>query len=585
MKKNASQREFKKLKSQINQIEEIAHHSKGGALMEHESTVRKKILLLMGMKNEGFKEYKDLLERYEELLEYIAKKILENYNNKNNCDFDYYQVVRGNYNSLLNSGIMTVLTKQHIPKMVSEEFEENFPRNPKDEYREARGMRRKFVIHLGDTNTGKTYNAIQRLKKCDKGVYLSPLRILALENYERLNNEGVLCDLQTGEEELITEGATHVSCTIEKLDLKRQYDVAVIDEIQMIDDSQRGAAWSRALLGVRAKEIHVCGASNSREILEEIINDCGDPYEIIEYKRRIPLEVQDKAFNYNEVEEGDAIVVFSKKRVLELAEEYSSKGIKASLIYGDLPPEVRRKQYEQFVNKETKILITTDAIGMGVNLPIRRIIFLSVKKFDGEEVRFLTSQEVKQIAGRAGRQGIYDVGYVVSVGNNAEVIKDKLIREDKIITEAVIGPSDAILRIKTLPLIEKLALWSTRKEALPYYRKMDISDYIIVLDRLKKYRLRETIEWSLLKVPFDVTSDELMEQFLFYVDELFVAENDVISRPTILGGTLDELEIYYQKINMYYSFCKGFNLEFDVQWIYDERLKISEEINEILVRI
>lgn len=585
MKKNASQREFKKLKSQINQIEEIAHHSKGGALMEHESTVRKKILLLMGMKNEGFKEYKDLLERYEELLEYIAKKILENYNNKNNCDFDYYQVVRGNYNSLLNSGIMTVLTKQHIPKMVSEEFEENFPRNPKDEYREARGMRRKFVIHLGDTNTGKTYNAIQRLKECDKGVYLSPLRILALENYERLNNEGVLCDLQTGEEELITEGATHVSCTIEKLDLKRQYDVAVIDEIQMIDDSQRGAAWSRALLGVRAKEIHVCGASNSREILEEIINDCGDPYEIIEYKRRIPLEVQDKAFNYNEVEEGDAIVVFSKKRVLELAEEYSSKGIKASLIYGDLPPEVRRKQYEQFVNKETKILITTDAIGMGVNLPIRRIIFLSVKKFDGEEVRFLTSQEVKQIAGRAGRQGIYYVGYVVSVGNNAEVIKDKLIREDKIITEAVIGPSDAILRIKTLPLIEKLALWSTRKEALPYYRKMDISDYIIVLDRLKKYRLRETIEWSLLKVPFDVTSDELMEQFLFYVDELFVAENDVISRPTILGGTLDELEIYYQKINMYYSFCKGFNLEFDVQWIYDERLKISEEINEILVRI
>ena len=585
MKKNASQREFKKLKSQINQIEEIAHHSKGGALMEHESTVRKKILLLMGMKNEGFKEYKDLLERYEELLEYIAKKILENYNKKNNCDFDYYQVVRGNYNSLLNSGIMTVLTKQHIPKMVSEEFEENFPRNPKDEYREARGMRRKFVIHLGDTNTGKTYNAIQRLKECDKGVYLSPLRILALENYERLNNEGVLCDLQTGEEELITEGATHVSCTIEKLDLKRQYDVAVIDEIQMIDDSQRGAAWSRALLGVRAKEIHVCGASNSREILEEIINDCGDPYEIIEYKRRIPLEVQDKAFNYNEVEEGDAIVVFSKKRVLELAEEYSSKGIKASLIYGDLPPEVRRKQYEQFVNKETKILITTDAIGMGVNLPIRRIIFLSVKKFDGEEVRFLTSQEVKQIAGRAGRQGIYDVGYVVSVGNNAEVIKDKLIREDKIITEAVIGPSDAILRIKTLPLNEKLALWSTRKEALPYYRKMDISDYIIVLDRLKKYRLRETIEWSLLKVPFDVTSDELMEQFLFYVDELFVAENDVISRPTILGGTLDELEIYYQKINMYYSFCKGFNLEFDVQWIYDERLKISEEINEILVRI
>ena len=86
-------------------------------------------------------------------------------------------------------------------------------------------------------------------------------------------------------------------------------------------------------------------------------------------------------FSYKDVEEGDAIVLFSKKKVLSLAEEYSEKGIKASIIYGDLPPEVRRKQYDDFINKETKILITTDAIGMGVNLPIRRIVFLSVKKF------------------------------------------------------------------------------------------------------------------------------------------------------------------------------------------------------------
>ncbi|MGG7176433.1 helicase-related protein [Clostridium paraputrificum] len=585
MKKNAAQREFKKLKSQINQIEEIAHNSKGGALIEHESTVRKKILLLLEMEKEGFKEYQDLMDRYEELLEYIAKGILDNYNKKNNSDFDYYQVVRGNYKSLLNSGIMTVLTKQHIPQFISQEFEKNFPDNPKNEYREARAYKRKFVIHLGDTNTGKTYNAIQRLKECDKGVYLSPLRILALENYERLNNEGIICDLRTGEEEITSPDATHTSCTIEKLNLSNQYDVAVIDEIQMIDDSQRGAAWSRAVLGVRAREVHVCGALNAKKIIEKILDDCGDPYEIIEYKRRIPLVVQDKAFSHNEIEEGDAIVLFSKKRVLELAQEYSSQGIKASIIYGDLPPEVRRKQYEQFINKENKILITTDAIGMGVNLPIRRIIFLSIKKFDGEEIRFLTSQEVKQIGGRAGRKGIYETGYIASIGGNSEFIKEKLNEDDRVINQAVIGPSEAILKIKTLPLIEKLALWSTRKEKLDYYRKMDIGDYIIVLDRIKQYKLKEEVQWNLLKVPFDVSSDELMEQFLFYVDELFITKSKTITRPTIIGGTLDELEIYYQKINMYYSFCKGFNLEFDVQWIYDERIKVSEEINEILIRI
>lgn len=585
MNRNAAQREFKKLKSQVNQIEEIAVHSKGGALFEHESTVRKKILTLQEFKDMGFKEYSDLMEQYENVLEHISKRILEDYNKKNDSDFDYYMVVRGNYNSLLNSGIMTVLTKHHIPKLISEEFERNFPDNPKDEYREARSMRRKFIIHLGDTNTGKTYNAIQKLKECKKGVYLSPLRILALENFERMNKEGVICDLQTGEEEIIKPGATHVSCTIEKLNLKQEYEVCVIDEIQMINDSQRGAAWSRALLGVRAKEIHICGAANAQDVVETILQDCGDIYEINQYNRRIPLVVEKEGFIHRDIQDGDAIVLFSKKRVLELAEEYSSKGIKPSIIYGDLPPEVRKKQYEQFINKETKILITTDAIGMGVNLPIRRIIFLSIKKFDGEEVRNLTSQEVKQIGGRAGRIGIYDIGYVATSGNNSEFIEEKLKEQDRIITQAVIGPSEAILKIPTLPLNEKLALWSTRKEKLDYYRKMDIGDYIIILDRIKRYKLKELIQWNLLKVPFDVSSDELMEQFLFYVDELFIIKSKAISKPTIIGGTLDELEIYYQKINMYYSFSKLFNLNFDVEWVYDERLKVSEDINEILVRI
>lgn len=585
MKKNAAQREFKKLKNQINQISEIVKNSKGNALYEHESTVRKKILLLMEIEKEGYegsKDFKELLERYEDILEDVSKRILEDYNRKNNCDYDYYEVVRNNYKVLINSGIMTVLTKQHIPKLIAKEFNENFPDNPKDEYREARGMKRKFIIHLGDTNTGKTYNAIQRLKACKKGVYLSPLRILALENFEKLNNEKIVCNLQTGEEEILKEGATHTSCTIEKLNLKEQYEVAVIDEIQMIDDKQRGAAWSRAILGVRAKEIHVCGALNAKEILIKILEDCKDDYEIKEYKRSIPLEVEDKDFSYKDVEEGDAIVLFSKKKVLSLAEEYSEKGIKASIIYGDLPPETRRKQYDDFINKENKILITTDAIGMGVNLPIRRIVFLSVKKFDGEEIRLLTSQEVKQIGGRAGRKGIYETGYIASIGHNSEFISHRLSEKDNVITSAVIGPSDAILRIKTLPLIEKLALWSTRKEKLNYYRKMDIGDYIIILDRLKKYKLKEEIQWKLLKVPFDVTQDELMKQFLFYVDELFIAKSKTISKPRIIGETLDELEIYYQKINMYYSFNKLFNLKFEFQWIYDERIKVSEKINNIL---
>lgn len=585
MKKNAALREFKKLKSQINQIEEIAHNSKIGALTEQETSIRKKIRLLKEMENEGFKEYDAVCERYEELLEEISKRMLEDYNKKNNTDFDFYEVVRGNYNGFLNSGIMTVLTKNHIPKLIGEAFEEAFPDNPKDEYMITRRMKRKIYIHLGDTNTGKTYNAVERLKKAKKGVYLSPLRILALENYDKLNNEGIVCDLMTGEEEIIKENSTHISCTIEKVNLKQNYDIAVIDEIQMINDTQRGIAWSRAVLGLRCNEIHICGAMNAKELLIKILEDCEDDYEIKEYHRNIPLIVETKNFSYNDVQEGDAIVVFSKKRVLEIAQDYSNKNIKTSIIYGDLPPEVRKMQYEQFINKENKVLVTTDAIGMGINLPIRRIIFMAIRKFDGEEVRELTSQEVKQIAGRAGRKGIYDTGYVAGVSDTHNLISRKLEVKDNIIKQAVIGPSEAILTIKSLPLNEKLVLWKTRESKIDYYTKMDISEYLLILEKIKRYKLKEEDQWDLLKVPFDVSSEELMDKFLEYVDEVFVAKLEEITKPTCFTGNLDDLEIYYQKINMYYSFSKIFKLKFDVDWVYTERRKVSEDINEILVKI
>ncbi len=49
--------------------------------------------------------------------------------------------------------------------MIFKEFDRIFPKNPKDEYKEVRHMNRKFYLHLGETNTGKTYNSMERLKK------------------------------------------------------------------------------------------------------------------------------------------------------------------------------------------------------------------------------------------------------------------------------------------------------------------------------------------------------------------------------------------------------------------------------------
>jgi ATP-dependent RNA helicase SUPV3L1/SUV3 len=585
MKRGVLERNFRKLKNQVSQIEEIVRHTKTNSLWEHEASVRKKVKELKEYEVEDLKDYKNVFESYLAILEYISSRLIEDFNRKNKTDFYFDEIVNEHFESYLKSGIMSVLITQHIPDIAAKEFDRVFPDNPKNEYVQARRIKRKFFLHLGETNTGKTYNAIQRLKQVDKGIYLSPLRILALENYERLNNEGIKCNLITGEEEIRVEDAKHISCTIEKLNIEEEFDVGIIDEIQMINDDQRGFAWTRALLGLKCKEIHVCGAINTKQLLIKILEDCGDDYEIKEYKRDIPLEVVEKPFYYKNIEAGDALVVFSKKRVLELAYYFSDLGIKASLIYGDLPPEVRRKQYEQFVKNDAAILITTDAIGMGVNLPIKRIVFMDIKKFDGSEVRYLNSQEVKQIGGRAGRKGIYEIGYVAAQGENQDFLRENLEIEDYPIKKAVVGPSEEILRVRNLPLKEKLALWITREEKIKFYRKMDISEYLIILDNVKNYKLNEKTQWTLLKIPFDVSSSDMMNSFLSYVDEVFIANRKIISKPQLLKKELYDLEIQYQRINLYYSFSRAFSLEFDEPWVLESREKVSQSINNILLKI
>ena len=205
-----------------------------------------------------------------------------------------------------------------------------------------------------------------------------------------------------------------------------------------------------------------------------------------------------------------------------------------------------------------------------------------IKTSDGEEFRFLTSQEPKQIAGRAGRIGIYDVGYVACMEDDISFVENRLDVPDEEIEKAVVGPSEAILEIGALPLKEKLALWSTREESLKYYRKKDVRDNILILDALKPYKLSEKVEWRLMMLPFDVNSEELMSQFIAYVDECFTMNAAELSKPTIDSYSLSFYEQYYQKVNLYYSFSKSMNLEFDEKWVYEIRKIVSEEINRLL---
>ena len=107
---------------------------------------------------------------------------------------------------------------------------------------------------------------MEKLKEVEHGIYLAPLRLLALEVQERMLESNVMCSLSTGEEEDIVPNATHLSATVEKLNINQEYDLCVIDEVQMIQDKSRGWAWTRAILGVCANEVHLCMSENARKI-------------------------------------------------------------------------------------------------------------------------------------------------------------------------------------------------------------------------------------------------------------------------------------------------------------------------------
>jgi ATP-dependent RNA helicase SUPV3L1/SUV3 len=294
----------------------------------------------------------------------------------------------------------------------------------------ARSLKRHHHFYLGPTNSGKTHHALIALQNAKSGVYLAPLRLLAMEIRDRLVAAGVPCNLITGEERVLMEDARHTASTIEMMNPSNIVDVAIIDEIQMLQDPDRGSAWTAALVGVPATKVFVCGSTAVTAPCIAAIDSIGETHEITYLERMTPLVLEDESIcgkHYSrqklkpKLQKGDAIIAFSRKDVLTFSARFRQWGFTVASIYGALSPEVRRTESERFCTGKADVLVATDAIGMGLNLPIRRVIFSNIHKFDGVASRHLNATEVRQIAGRAGRFGIYDTGYV-SVLENDELI-------------------------------------------------------------------------------------------------------------------------------------------------------------------
>ena len=163
-----------------------------------------------------------------------------------------------------------------------------------------------------------------------------------MEVADDLNARGVRCDLVTGQEARLVPGSRHVACTVEmaevreKANKKREdffpssvsspssnsnssdpplfFDVAVLDEIQLIGDPSRGWAWTRALHGLPAKELHVCGDGSAAALVGELCRRSGDEFELVRHSRFRPLRVDEEGLprGLADVRPGDCVVAFSR---------------------------------------------------------------------------------------------------------------------------------------------------------------------------------------------------------------------------------------------------------------------------------
>lgn len=465
------------------------------------------------------------------------------------------------------------------------------PARPELEFAEVRQMHRRFILHIGPTNSGKTFRSLERLKLARCGVYLGPLRLLALEVYEQMNKYEVPCTMRTGQECIEEADSRVVASTIEMADFDENYDIAVIDEAQMVTDPDRGHSWTKAILGIRAGEIHICMSPAAEQAIIHLIELCRDDYEIERYERKTALICEDEPFVFpDDVRKGDALIVFSKKSVLDVAGRLEEQKINASVIYGSLPPEIRRRQMHLFNSGRTKVVVATDAIGMGLNLPVRRIVFLQAEKYDGVSRRPLLVSEIKQIAGRAGRFGIYDSGYVNAMGREElQYIRERYEAEEDPVSQVHLGFPQILLDIEA-PMDELLKIWHDVTPTEPFVKE-NIDEALYLYEQAK--RCKEMIDgfenkhvlYRMITCPIDIKDRFVVSLWLQYC-RTYTAdvslEKPVFHRDRSRG--IMQYETYYKQLDLYYQFSHRMQKVIDEEWLESEREKTEMAIMRYLTK-
>src|SRR5208337_2385380 len=261
--------------------------------------------------------------------------------------------------------------------------------------------RSRLVAVLGPTNTGKTHLAVERMLAHSSGMIGLPLRLLAREIYDRVvkTRGAARAALITGEEKIVPAHPQYFVCTVEAMPLDRRVEFLAVDEIQLCADPERGHVFTHRLLHARGlSETMLLGAATVVPLVRRLCPDAE-----IQFRQRLSTLTYAGPKKLTRLPRRSAIVAFSTEAVYAIAELIRRHRGGAAVVMGSLSPRTRNAQVELYQSGEVDFLVATDAIGMGLNMDVDHVAFAGLRKFDGRRTRGLYSQEIGQIAGRAGR--------------------------------------------------------------------------------------------------------------------------------------------------------------------------------------
>jgi ATP-dependent RNA helicase SUPV3L1/SUV3 len=457
----------------------------------------------------------------------------------------------------------------------------------------ARSVRRKVIAWLGPTNSGKTHRAVLALAGSRSGMYLGPLRLLALEQRDRVVELGTACSLITGEER-DEQSSTHSARTVEMTDFSRRFEVCVLDEMQLAFDRDRGWAWVAAYCGVAAETLIVTGPLSAEPVIRRLAELCGDSVEVHALERQGTLEYEG-VLDWRRVPPRSAVIGFSRAMVLELKAMFESRGLRVSVIYGGLSPEVRRNEARRFREGESDIVCATDAIGLGLNLPLDRVIFYETDKFDGEVNRRLTDAELLQIAGRAGR-GPEAIGWVSAFSaRDARRVQAALAQPQKTPEPDLLPAAPTQMHVRAIAdhlaldrLVPILEFFRTRLTFPGGTFFPDVQDDVFAAAELvDTYAPSLPVEqrYALACTPIDL--DEHLFRNIFSEWLELLAAGKTVNFPRRLDGHggLDELEETLKLITIYRWLALKFPEAFtDLARVEELRREATEQTQAILRR-